>query len=170
MDGAIRHPWPQRLHGRSLRDTHMVGRGRGQARLAIRLMSAWPNVWCECSSIFEHPLSTKVCGSTSVGTILPKSFTRPSVRTHRGSHPVRSGRPRGARRKVAWFMAFTYVLGRSETPPGHLISQQGALLQKSTNARSMGSIRTRGPRECTRFSSALKKIGCLSAAVRGFSR
>ena len=40
VDGAIRHPWPQRLHGRSLRGTHMVGRGRGQARLAIRLMSA----------------------------------------------------------------------------------------------------------------------------------
>ena len=40
VDGAIRHPWPQRLHGRSLRGTHMVGCGRGQARLAIRLMSA----------------------------------------------------------------------------------------------------------------------------------
>ena len=40
VDGAIRSLWPQRLHGRSLRGTHMVGRGRGQARLAIRLMSA----------------------------------------------------------------------------------------------------------------------------------
>ena len=40
MDGANRYPRPQRLHGRSLRGTHMVGRGRGQARLVIRLMSA----------------------------------------------------------------------------------------------------------------------------------
>ena len=42
VGGVIRHPWPQpqRLHGRSLRGTHMVGRGRGQARLVIRLMSA----------------------------------------------------------------------------------------------------------------------------------
>ena len=40
VDGANRHPRPRRLHGRSLRDTHMVARGRWQARLAIRSMSA----------------------------------------------------------------------------------------------------------------------------------
>ena len=58
MDGANRHPRPQRLHGRSLRGTRMVGRGRGQARLVIRLMSAPPlaeRLVCECSSLFEHP-------------------------------------------------------------------------------------------------------------------
>ena len=40
MDGANRHPQPRRLHERSFCGTHMVGRGRGQARLAIRSMSA----------------------------------------------------------------------------------------------------------------------------------
>ena len=40
VDGANRYPRPQRLPGRSLRGTHMAGRGRGQARLVIRLMSA----------------------------------------------------------------------------------------------------------------------------------
>ena len=76
----------------------------------------WPGVWFECSSLSTH--LSKVRGSTSVGTGFPHSFTRPPVRTHRGRHPARSGRPRGARRKVAWFRTFTYVLGRSETPPG----------------------------------------------------
>ena len=40
VGGVSRHPRPQRLHGWSLRGFHMVGRGRGQARLAIRMMSA----------------------------------------------------------------------------------------------------------------------------------
>ena len=76
----------------------------------------WPDVWFECSSLSTH--CSKVRGSTSVGTGFPHSFTRPPVRTHRGRHPARSGRPRGARRKVTWFRTFTYVLGRSETSPG----------------------------------------------------
>ena len=73
----------------------------------------WPDVWFECSSLSTH--CSKVRGSTSVGTNFAHTSTRPSVRTHRGRHPARSGRPRGARRKVAWFRTFTYVLGRSET-------------------------------------------------------
>ena len=40
VDGANKHPRPQRLPGRSLRGTRMVGRGRGHARLVIRLMLA----------------------------------------------------------------------------------------------------------------------------------
>ena len=76
----------------------------------------WPDVWFECSSLSTH--CTKVCGSTSVGTIFPHTSTRPSVRTHRGRHPARSGRPRGARPRVAWFRTYVNVLGRSETPLG----------------------------------------------------
>ena len=59
----------------------------------------WPNVWCECYSLSTH--CTKVRGSTSSGTDFAQTSTRPSVRTHRGRHPARSGRPRGARRKMA---------------------------------------------------------------------
>ena len=58
----------------------------------------WPDVWFECSSLSTH--CSKVRGSTSVGTDFAHTSTRPSVRTHRGRHPARSGRPRGARRKV----------------------------------------------------------------------
>ena len=36
VNGVNRHPRPRRLHGWSLRDTHMVERDRWQARLAIR--------------------------------------------------------------------------------------------------------------------------------------
>ena len=77
-------------------------------------MSApWPDVRYECSSLSTH--CTKVRGSTSAGTGFPHSFTRPSVQAHRGSHPARSGRPRGAHHpRVTWFRSYTYYLGSSE--------------------------------------------------------
>ena len=102
----------------------------------------WPGVWFECSSLSTH--CSKVRGSTSVGTGFPHSFTRPPVRTHRGRHPARSGRPRGARRKVAWFRTFTYVLGRSETSPGHLIigTQSGSLCTSEPRGAVRGLCRS----------------------------
>ena len=56
MDGANRHPRPRRLHGWSLRGTHMVERSRWQARLAIHdhMSAPWPDVWFECSSLSTH--------------------------------------------------------------------------------------------------------------------
>ena len=68
--------------------------------LSDHMPAQWPDVWFECSSLSTH--CSKVRGSTSVGTNFAHTSTRPSVRTHRGRHPARSGRPRGARRKVTY--------------------------------------------------------------------
>ena len=86
----------------------------------------WPNDWSECSSLSTH--CTKLRGSSSVGTIFAHTSTRLSVRTHRGSHPTRPGRRRGARRKVAHRMVFRSLetpLGCSETPLGTSSSYSG---------------------------------------------
>ena len=78
----------------------------------------WPDVWFGCSSLSTH--CSKMHGSTSVGTDFVYTSTRPSVRTHRGRHPARSGRPRGARRrKVTWFRSFQNDLGHSEMNLGN---------------------------------------------------
>ena len=56
MNGVNRHPRPRRLHGWSLRGTHMVERDRWQARLAIRSYAgamAGRLVWV---LLFEHTL------------------------------------------------------------------------------------------------------------------
>ena len=69
----------------------------------------WPDVWFECSSLSTH--CSKVRGSTSVGTGFPHSFTRPSVRGRRRSHPTRSGHLGAERRKVTWFRVFQNTPG-----------------------------------------------------------
>ena len=56
---------------------------------------------------------------SSPGGVADRRRWSPSARTHRGRHPARSGRPRGARRKVTCVMAFLNVLGRSETSLGN---------------------------------------------------
>ena len=57
---------------------------------------------------------TKVRGSTIVGTDFAHTSTRPSVRTHQGRHPARSGRARGARRTVAHRRVLQNTLGLSD--------------------------------------------------------
>ena len=75
--------------------------------------------------LFEHPLHE----SARFGQCrnrFPHTSTRPSVRTHRGRHPARSGRPWSAHRKMAHRRVFQntpgWPQGCSETPPGHLIT------------------------------------------------
>ena len=68
-----------------------------------------PDVWFECSSLSTH--CSKVRGSTSVGTGFAHSFTRPSVRGRRRSHPTRSGHLGAERRKVTWFRVFQNTPG-----------------------------------------------------------
>ena len=56
MDGANRHPRPRRLHGWSLRGTHMVERDRWQARLAIRSYAGAMAGRLVRVLLFEHTL------------------------------------------------------------------------------------------------------------------
>ena len=109
----------------------------------------WPNVWCECSSSSTH--FTKVRGSASAITIFAHTSTRPSVRTHRGSHSARSGRPQGARRKVTHRMVFRNTpLWCSETPlPAHgglLSLSPRTAVQRRTAAVPMASASRGLPR------------------------
>ena len=93
-----------------------------------------PNVWCECCSLSTH--CTKVRGSTSVGTDFSHTSTRPSVRAHRGRHPARSGRPRGARRKVAHRRVF------QNTPEGCSETLLGTCNQRSCLKRLISATIT----------------------------
>ena len=61
-DRCVALTWPSEIDGRpDWPSDHMP--------------APWPDVWCVCSSLSTH--CTKVCGSTSVGTIFPQRFTRP---------------------------------------------------------------------------------------------
>ena len=66
---------------------------------------------------------SKVHGSYPARTIVPVNFTRPSVRTRRGSHPAPSGRPPRGGAKVTWFRYSCEYLGYSREDPGRLITQ-----------------------------------------------
>ena len=77
------------------------------------------NVCCEWSS--KSACCSKVHGSCPAHTLLPDNFTRPSVRTHRGSHPAPSGRPPRGGAKVTWFRYSCEYLGYSRDDPGELI-------------------------------------------------
>ena len=123
--------------------------------------------------LFEHTHCSKVRGSTSAGTGFAHTSTRPSVRTHRGRHPARSGRPRGARRKVACVMAFLNVQRTFRNVPGHLISDgmrapRNALQAGRGNGASEARPR-RTRRQCKevgdRASGSLRATGHRSYAV-----
>ena len=78
------------------------------------------NVCCEWSS--KSVCCSKVHGSYLARTTRRDKFTRPSVRTRRGSHPAPSGRPPRGGAKVTWFRYSCEYLGTaSRDDPGHLI-------------------------------------------------
>ena len=78
-----------------------------------------PNVCCEWSS--RSACCSKVHGSYPSRTLGPDNFTRPSVRTRRGSHPAPSGRPPRGGAKVTWFRYSYEYLGYSKENPTVLI-------------------------------------------------
>ena len=78
------------------------------------------NVCCKWSS--KSACCSEVHSSYPARTIFPDNFTRPSVRTRRGSHPAPSGRPPRGGAKVTWFGYSCEYLGYSREDPGVLIT------------------------------------------------
>ena len=81
------------------------------------------NVCCEWSS--KSVCCSKVHGSYLARTTRRDKFTRPSVRTRRGSHPAPSGRPPRGGAKVTWFRYSCEYLGSSRDDSRHLTNGGG---------------------------------------------
>ena len=83
------------------------------------------NVCCEWSS--KSACCSKVHGSYPARTLGPDNFTRPSVRTRRGSHPTPPRRPPRGGAKVTWFRySFEYRRYSREDSGLLIIGRAGA--------------------------------------------